>query len=272
MLRPGVLAILCLLPCFAYADDAYADDMAEHQSIRMILSPQADVAAGQTLPVLAKLQYADGHPVLPSDLREMHTQKFHLLVIDPSLSDYHHIHPTPTNVPGEYAFSFSPVVSGAYRMWADLTPEATGKQVYVSTDMGVVPDHSVIDKTETLSSDASGLHGELTLEHKLHAHEATMVSVSITKQGKPFRQLEPVMGAYAHAVGFSEDYHSILHVHPMGDEPTLEKNRGGPELTFHIEPKSAGFVRLFVQLRVNGQDVFLPFGLTVLPSQNGTGT
>lgn len=71
------------------------------------------------------------------------------------------------------------------------------------------------------------------------------------------------MGAFAHIVGFYDDFQSVVHVHPMGEEPISSKQRGGPDLSFHIEPEKTGYLKLYVQLRRNEQDIFIPFGLTV---------
>ena len=90
-----------------------------------------------------------------------------------------------------------------------------------------------------------------------------MGKITVSKDGKPFTQLEPVMGAYAHIVGFSEDRKTVVHIHPMGEEPMNASDRGGPELSFHIEPGKSGFNKLFAQVRVDGKDVFAPFGIIV---------
>lgn len=71
------------------------------------------------------------------------------------------------------------------------------------------------------------------------------------------------MGAYSHIVGIAEDWRTIAHVHPMGTEPKAASDRGGPTIDFHLEPRRAGFLKLFAQIQVDGHDVFLPFGLTV---------
>jgi hypothetical protein len=83
--------------------------------------------------------------------------------------------------------------------------------------------------------------------------------------GQIFDQLEPVMGAYAHIVGFSDDYKSIAHIHPMGPEPTKTSDRGRGELEFHLEPESAGILRLYAQIQVGGEDKFAPFTLQIQP-------
>ena len=55
----------------------------------------------------------------------------------------------------------------------------------------------------------------------------------------------------------------MLHVHPMGPEPTGEDQRGGPVLAFHLMPETPGFGKLFAQVRIGGRELFAPFGLTV---------
>jgi hypothetical protein len=57
----------------------------------------------------------------------------------------------------------------------------------------------------------------------------------------------------------------VLHIHPLGKEPTLESQRGGPKLEFHIAPEKPGFVKFFAQVRIDGKDLFAPFGVTIAP-------
>ena len=84
-------------------------------------------------------------------------------------------------------------------------------------------------------------------------------------QGKP---LEPVLGAFAHIVGFNEDFKTVLHAHPLGDAPKDENARGGPDLEFHIVFPSAGFYKIFVQLKIAGKDLFVPFGVRAVTTKN----
>jgi hypothetical protein len=76
--------------------------------------------------------------------------------------------------------------------------------------------------------------------------------------GKGFTQLEPLMGAFAHLVGFSEDYKTIMHLHPKGPLLLDPAVRGGPELEFQICALRPGFVRLFAQVQIEGHSRFFP--------------
>lgn len=229
-----------------------------------IVSP-TDLRVGRSNTVRFRLtQTSSDKPITLDDLKEAHTKKLHLLVIDPTLTDYHHVHPLPAGTPGEYSFTFTPRKPG-YRLWADVIPLVSGKQEYVMMDIGAP--ESVREKPHrTLStvSNAEGYTFKLTLEQPLVKGGASMARIDITdRDGKPLRTLEPVMGAFGHIVGFSEDFHTVAHIHPMGAEPKTAGDRGGPTLALHIEPQAVGFLKLFAQIRIDGKDIFAPFGVMV---------
>ena len=241
------------------------DEIAAQNTVKLALEPATPFQAGKTTQVVVKLNAAaDGKPISFDGLKEAHTKKLHLLIVDPSLTDYHHIHPVAGKNAGEFVFDFTPKKNDSYRVWADVIPVATGKQEYVMADMGsAAKEKATINKTTVMTSAVDGYTFTLALDGEPKAGSAVMGNITITKDGKPFNQLEPVMGAFAHVVGFTDDYNSVLHIHPMGKEPTSDTERGGPKLEFHIEPKTAGFVKLFAQVRIDGKDIFAPFGVTV---------
>lgn len=241
------------------------EKMAVKNTVALELLPSSPLIAGRTVQVTAKMKAAsDGKPLSFDDLKEAHTKKLHLLIVDPSLTDYHHIHPVAGKKAGEFVFDFTPQKNDSYRVWADVIPLATGKQEYVVADVGTAAlTKAEINKTTSLVSTVDGYTFTLALDNEPKAGSAVMGNITVTKDGKPFDQLEPAMGAFAHVVGFTESYNSVLHIHPMGKEPTSDTERGGPKLEFHIEPEKAGFVKLFAQVRIGGKDVFAPFGLLV---------
>lgn len=234
-------------------------------SVKLELKPASAFTVGKTTQVTLKLvNAADRKPISLDDLKEAHTKKLHLLVIDPPLTDYHHIHPVAGKNAGEFVFDFTPKKNDNYRVWADVIPVTTGKQEYVMADMGsAAKDKAAINKATSMTSTVDGYTFTLALDSEPKAGSAVMGNITVTKDGKPFTQLEPVMGAFAHVVGFTEDYNSVMHIHPMGKEPTSDTERGGPKLEFHIEPEKAGFVKMFAQVKIGGKDVFAPFGIIV---------
>lgn len=61
----------------------------------------------------------------------------------------------------------------------------------------------------------------------LIVNQAVMGKIFITDAtNKPVKNLEPVMGAFAHIVGFYDVFKTVAHVHPMGIEPTQASDRG----------------------------------------------
>jgi hypothetical protein len=223
--------------------------------------------AGEKAEVHLMLKKQEGSPVALDDLKEAHTEKIHVLIIDPTLTDYHHEHPVPGTAAGEYQFSFTPRTAGPYRLWADLVPVATGKQEYVIADLGgTAPNAKTSNRSPNLTTIVDGLTYAVAFEQPLKAGSATLGKLTIKDANKAvFTNLEPIMGAYAHLVGFSEDYRTIAHIHPMGEEPKNPSDRGAGDLQFHIQPEKAGLVRLFAQVQIGGQSKFAMFTLEVSP-------
>jgi hypothetical protein len=57
----------------------------------------------------------------------------------------------------------------------------------------------------------------------------------------------------------------------MGKEPQTAAERGGPELSFHVEPAQPGFQKFFVQTQIGGREVYAAFGLEVKAASNAVG-
>ena len=227
--------------------------------------------AGRAVHGTIQLAHANGSPVLLNELMVVHTQPIHLLIVDASLQDYHHEHPTPTTVPGEYAFSFTPAKSCRYRVFADLVPMDTGAQEYPFVDLvGTSDVVEKSDRTSTASASAGGLNFHLDWQMgstaPLRANQAQILRITVTApDGKPMTRLEPVMAAFAHLVGFYDDGHTVVHLHPEGGEALNSGDRGGPALNFRFYPLLSGYLRLYCQVQVNGQAVYAAFNTTIAP-------
>jgi len=147
-----------------------------------------------------------------------------------------------------------------------LRPLPFGLQEYDKTLIaGTGEPEPVSDKNIRLVADSEGFHFELSLEKgEIKAGEITNARLRVTLDGKGFSQLEPVMNAFAHLVGFHEDGETVLHMHPIGAPIVNESDRGGPVLEFKIFVTKPGFTRLFAQVQIEGRQVFAPFGIQVL--------
>jgi hypothetical protein len=239
---------------------------APSQTVRASIRTDAPLQVDKPATGYLKLSRSSDEPVLISDLIEIHTEKIHLLIIDPSLSDYHHVHPRAGVIPGEYTFTFTPRRKGPYRAWADLRPYPSGLQEYAMAEiLGEGVASTLTDKSETTQSTAGELHFELVHDDRaIKAGKPARARLRVsTTAGVPFNKLEPVMGTFAHLVGFNEDFQTVLHMHPIGPPILKSDLRGGPELEFNIYSLQPGFYRLFAQVQVGGQSLFAPFGLKI---------
>jgi hypothetical protein len=244
------------------------DGVSMQSAVRATITTDAPLEAGKPAHATLHLRRGENEPVTMGELIETHTRKIHLLIVDGSLKDYHHEHPQPTSTPGDYAFDFTPMKPGPYLAWADLRPTPLGLQEYEKAIIaGTGESEPVTDKGPRYAGDANGLHFQLTLSRPaIKVGEPTGATLKVTlPDGSKFDELEPVMAAFAHLVGFNEDKETVLHMHPIGAPITDEKLRGGPELNFKVYATKSGFVRLFAQVQVRGQPVCVPFNLRVVP-------
>jgi hypothetical protein len=252
---------------YTITDEPPASRQAE-SGITVTSQVNAPTKAGQPCHATLTFKHSgSGKPLTPEELAVVHTEKLHLLLVDESLKDYHHLHPTPTQTPGEYAFSFTPASAMRYNAWADFTLN-NGENLRIKAPLDAanatrLPPAIRVNHT----AEKAGLKLQWKESAPLMANSASMVHIHITDEnGAPVTDLQPVMGAYAHMVGFSADGNSVLHAHPVGREPQHADERGGPELAFHVQPGAAGMTQFYVQLRRNNEDIFVPFGQQVQPA------
>lgn len=247
-----------------WAEPGHANHEHDHSAPELIITPitPTKLKIGEENEVVLFIQDKQAQPVHVSQFEVVHTKPVHLLIAEPGLSDYHHEHPVQRAI-GQYAFSFTPKTACSYRIWADVQLKGS-HQHYIPIDLsGAEACTESNQRTVSLETSSQGYDFRLTLENDLQVGEAVMTNLAISKDGKPVDSLEPVMGAFAHMVGFYEDYESIAHIHPMGAEPSKETERGGPSLRFHIEPEQAGHLKLFAQVQIDGNQVFAPFDVIV---------
>jgi hypothetical protein len=213
----------------------------------------------------------DNQPVRLADLEEVHTRKIHLLISDVTETDYHHEHPEPTG-DGEYAFSFIPQRPDTYRVWADLLPVRTHVQQYSVADIpSSTPRRGKMEENEPENRHAEidGYKFDLSFEKELiHERDTVAGKLRVTEpDGQPCKKLGVVMGAFGHFVGFSDDFSTVLHLHPIGPLITDPEAQSGPELHFYFRSNRTGLFRLFAQVKIEGKDFFPRFVLRVQPLQ-----
>lgn len=225
--------------------------------------------SNQTAQVDLRVRDSKGAGVGSLQLMEMHTRRLHALVIDPALEDYHHEHPITSGRPGDFVFVMTPRRTGNYLMWLDVTPFATGRNEAPQAVIGNGPVVTrPVSRITQMQSTNEGWKFDLRFDRKkVVAGQPVNARLRvIDPQGKPCFALEPLMGSFAHIVGFLDDRSTMIHVHSHG-EPPHELARSGPEVPFRFVVPKSGFLKLFVQTQVSGNVILAKFGF---PVEQGT--
>jgi hypothetical protein len=219
----------------------------------------------QPVQVDLRLRDVTGAGIGSLQLIETHTRRLHAIVIDGSLEDYHHEHPITSGRPGDFTFSFTPQKTGDYFLWLDVTPLATARnETPTAIIQGAIPSLASPARVTQMESSAEGWRFQLRLDRKsVTAGLPVNARLRVTDgQGKACFGLEPVMGAFAHVVGFMDDRNTMIHVHSHG-EPPRDLARSGPEVPFRFIAPRKGFLKLFIQTQINGTILLARFGFPV---------
>ncbi len=214
------------------------------------------------------LKTASNKTIAPEDLVTTHTKLLHLLITDPTVTDYQHVHPEPGRTRGEWTFSFTPRLNGTYRVFADFMPVATGRGLYASADVptaGAVFTQSLLP-TPAWTSERGGYSFSLMPDVlPIRAGKPADLKLLITRvDGGPV-PMEPVMGAFAHLVAFDEARSGFAHLHPMEADVTKQPEALRPMLNFKITIPRAGRYVIWAQVNLGGRETFVPFWFDVVP-------
>lgn len=192
---------------------------------------------GRQVPLRLQIVDAAGVPV--TRYVDSHEKPLHLIVVRRDLTGYQHLHPVLDGA-GTWSVPVDLAGGGDYRVFADFTPQG-GPPLTLGTDLAVagmyaprpVPAQAA---TATVDDYVVELKGHIT------AGEPTMLTLNVSRGGKPVTDLQPYLGAYGHLVALRTADLAYLHVHPMSTEP-------GPQIEFHTSFPSAGDYRLFLEFK-----------------------
>jgi hypothetical protein len=266
------------------ANPQFIPVVAARSPVSMSVQTREPARAGADTNGLVTLRTSSGKPVGEVDLLVAHTRKLHLLIVDPTLQDYQHVHPEPGEAPGTWAFVFKPRAQGVYRVFADFTPAATGRGLYASADLLVGGGEAALVGDGAPDRDAAGASVQLpagdgamkrveqdgfvfTLSpasSPIRAGQVAELAFQISRVDGRDVPLEPVMGAFAHLVAFDEARSGFAHLHPNEVDLTKPPDATQPKLTFKLTIPQAGRYVIWAQLNVGGREVFVPFACEVI--------
>ncbi len=248
--------------------------LAARSPVTVAVTTSEPASAGREVRATIALRTSSGKPVAPEDLLVTHTRQLHLLIVDPTLTDYQHVHPEPAKTKGEWTFAFTPRGGGTYRVFADFTPAATARGLYASADLVVAVTPGTATTAMTGAAEARGAKPTAQPEgykffldvaqKPVRAGEPIDLRFAVTRNDGGAVALEPVMGAYAHLVAFDETRSGFAHLHPMEADLTKAPDAKQPTLNFKLTIPRAGRYVVWAQVNLGGTETFYPFELAVV--------
>jgi hypothetical protein len=178
-----------------------------------------------------------------------HDKELHLIVASRDLTEYRHLHPTRA-ADGTWSTPVDLPRAGGYRVFADFKPTG-GEALALGADLAVsgayeptrLPAHNT-------TAEVDGY--EVELGGGLTPGKAGELTLTVTRNGNPVRDLQPYLGAYGHLVALRSGDLAYLHVHPNG-EPGDGKTKPGPGISFTATAPSPGAYRLFLDFKHQGK-------------------
>lgn len=227
--------------------------------VKAALHPDRPPTSGEPVAFTFTLQNSRNDPIRDEELAVSHTRRLHLLVVDPSLQDYQHLHPEPTGLPGEFRFQMTPRFGGLYTAYFDFIPLRSARRTLHAETFPVagVPATSTAGKSASTLCRIDGI--DFLLASKLQPDGVYEMELKVAGTGHPLR-FEPVMGAYAHVVAFAPGRLGFAHLHPLN--PFLDQQDPvRPDLRFRFAPGEIAQYEIWAQVQWNGEERFLPFRL-----------
>ena len=238
--------------------------------IKATLSSENPLAIGVPAMVELNLETTGGMSIAPHELALTHTEKMHVMVIDPSLEDYHHVHPEPVGLDGIYQFDFTPERAGAYSVFTEIVPQRSRRQAIALSSLEVAGEPAIAQFAHSHVSVVDGVRFELeALPEVFAAKRDYRLNLKVTNADGTPLDLETVMGAKGHMVAFDAAGKGFAHMHPI-DSVVSARTAGlggasteDANLAFMFNVPNRGWYRVFAQIQVDGEAVFGRFDLQV---------
>lgn len=226
--------------------------------------------AGEAAQLSLQLETKGGMSIAPHELAVTHTKKMHLMLIDPSLEDYHHLHPEADGIDGRYRFEFKPERSGAYQVFTEIVPARSRRQAIAVSELEVAGTPGELGFERSTESVVDDLHFELkSVPETLQTKRDYRFELYVKDASGAPAALEMVMGAKGHMVAFDAARRGFAHMHPV-DTIASARTAGlslsadrGDSLDFMFNVPNPGWYRLFAQIQIDGEAVFGRFDLRV---------
>jgi hypothetical protein len=257
-------------------DSGFVDLTVRKWPLSMTLRPLGEIQINKPCEFEINLKEFDGSPLAADEVALSHTQKIHLLAVDPSLEDYQHLHPIPDDLfDGIWRFTLTPKVFGEYRIFLDLIPIRSPRRVLLSSSFNVEGGDAIKPNLQGSSTfEIKGRNFSLDIR-KGESREDDYILTFKARDTKGISlTLRPVMGAHAHMVAFDWERKGFAHLHPLEQDGVI-----GPvtdsiskDLEFSFNSSRIKQCRLWAQvlLEEDEEETLIPFTLDLTNYLNDT--
>ena len=224
-------------------------------SFRLLAAPSAQASLSGPL----RFDIIDDRGELVRNFELVHERLLHLFVVRKDLTDFQHLHPQLDPANGIFSLSnFGFPSSGDYRLIAEFLPsdalsEPGGGQSSVTVHVDLkVGGGEYRPQALAPSADrvmANGYEVALRSDIDRPGPGLRMLTIAISKDGRPVTDLGDYLGALGHAVILHEGDLRYTHVHPM-PLPSGRPQTG--EVMFHVSFPEPGLYRGFFQFQHHG--------------------
>lgn len=250
-----------------------------HRTYSLNLMDHGAYAASQPAEIMFDIRDENNNVLKEFDT--VHTKMMHLIVVRKDRSYFQHVHPTYDDKTGMFVMKdFTFPTNGEYRVFADFTASDAQmgadnmklastpfKDVKVG-DGSYAPIALGADK---LTSDAGGFSTILapfagdsaTVVPIVTAGMSQMLTVTINKDGTPYKNLQIYLGTLGHMVVLGPNL-EFIHGHPMFDTSVPQTGL----ISFTVTFPDAGQYKLYLQTQADGQVNTTDYNLTVAPGLN----
>ncbi len=210
-----------------------------------------EVSAPETVGAPGRLSFTvtgpDGAAV--TEYETAHERDMHVIVVRTDGAGFRHVHPK-LDGDGTWSIPWAWEQAGAYRVYADFVPAATGEPLTLSSTVHAAGDVTVApEPVESTSATVEDM--QVTLDGALTAGDESTLQFTVTRDGRAVT-VQPYLGADGHLVALRRGDLGYLHLHPMSESGT-GNSESAPQIEFAATAPTAGTYLLYLDFRVDGQ-------------------
>ncbi|GAA2225181.1 hypothetical protein GCM10010232_07850 [Streptomyces amakusaensis] len=210
------------------------------------LAFDSTILSAGTQTVTFRVTGPDGGPV--TEYTAEHGKKLHLIAVRRDTAGFQHVHPV---MDGKGTWSVGVTLEpGDWRFFADIHPAGHDGTLTLGIDASVAGQYDPRPVPEDTRTARVGEY-TVTLDGELVPGEASDLTLTVSREGRPVTDLEPYLEAYGHLVALRVGDLGYLHVHPEG-APGDGSTEPGPRITFMAAAPSGGVYRLYLDFQHEG--------------------